>query len=154
MGVPRWSESRSRRDGTAIIVPYDRYTLGAELPNITEVVKLDPKGDAVPCDPPSIVVNALIRFPDRLDLPVLNQVITTPVFSPDSTLITEKGYPPKAQLWYEPLEGMHLMLPVKREPTDEDIAVAKEWIIGEHGMFGQMLWAGPRDCAHAVTFVP
>ena len=48
---------------------------------------------------------------------------------------------------------MHLVPPVKREPTDEDIAVAKEWIIGERGMFRQMPWAGPRDCAHAVAFV-
>lgn len=136
-----------------MIVTYDRHALSAELPNVVEFVKPTRGGDPVPCDPPPLVVSALLSFTDRLDLPVLNQVVTTPVFAPDGTLITEAGYSSRAHLWYEPLDGMQLMPPVSVAPTDEEIRIAREWIIGEFGMFGQMPWVRPRDRAHACALV-
>lgn len=150
-----------------IIDTYDRRSLAAEIPSITEFargIKVNPKvKDDIKilfCDPPPLVVDALLSQTDRIDLPILDQIVTTPVFAPDGTLIIEPGYSQRGQLWYEPVDGLQ-MPPVSWNPTRQEIDFAKMMLYdcacyakGEcNAMLGEFPYSGPKDLAHIVSLL-
>ncbi|MCV2879727.1 hypothetical protein OE699_12805 [Sedimentimonas flavescens] len=60
---------------------------------------------------------------DRNAYPPLHRVISSPVFAPDMSLITEPGYHPSGVL-HRPRQGVEIP-PVPEVPTDEEVAQAK-----------------------------
>lgn len=72
------------------------------------------KGVSVPSKPPLDVIKDMGAYAD-IPLPVLNRVVTAPVFSPEGILQTEPGYHPEARVYYQPPAG--LTVPTVSERT-------------------------------------
>jgi len=68
--------------------------------------------------PPKEVAADLVVNPHP-ELPVLDHVVSTPVFGADGRLIARAGYHPAAKIWYHRTTGFHLPLVLER-PTPSD----------------------------------
>ncbi len=93
------------------------------------------------------VVRNMLAY-EETPLPVLNRVVTVPVFSPSGTLQTEPGYHPDARVYYEPPKGLTIP-PVSERPTPAEVATAKHWLLDE--LLGEFPFVGEADKAHAVA---
>lgn len=78
-------------------------------------------------DIPSYAVDTLIGSIHKLDLPQLDKISRTPVFSKEGVLITEKGYNALTYAWYDP--GTFQFLDVPETVTDDDLDVAVNLLI-------------------------
>lgn len=74
--------------------------------------------------PPRDVVGAILDAPDLLDVPIVEQVVNAPVFSPTGTLHIEPGLLEAARVWYEPADAMKLAWSVPERPSSEHVETA------------------------------
>jgi putative DNA primase/helicase len=119
-------------DGRAVIYPLSTPAIRAELATWIEWVKLNKKEGESPTGVPGIVVDDLSARADQLTaIPVIEQVVTAPVFAPDGTLITEPGFNAAARTWYEPIGGMKIP-PVPQYPTRAQIEAAGKLLAKEY----------------------
>jgi len=98
--------------------------------------------------PPREVVEDLLSHPGWR-LPVIDQIIESPVFLADGTLIDQPGYHSDCRLWYEPgrgLENIH----VPPHPTREQFADAVRLLSGE--MLGDFPFVSDSDRANCLAF--
>jgi hypothetical protein len=87
----------------------------------------------------------------NIPLPVLNRVVTAPVFSPGGVLQTEPGYHPEAKVYYVPPAGL-VIPPVPTNPSDADLQRAKALLLDELLVdFPFATGADGADKAHAVA---
>lgn len=82
--------------------------------------------------PSSDIVADLIERADELcvDMPILDQVITYPIYSRDGVLQSSPGYSRDTRCWYSPVAGIEIPK-VPDSPTDDDIEKAKSLIFDE-----------------------
>ncbi len=97
--------------------------------------------------PPIDVARNMLANPD-IPLPVLNRVVTVPVFSPSGVLQTEPGYHPEARVYYEPPAGLEIP-DVPQEPTAAELGRARSLFLDE--LLIDFPFVGEADRAHAVA---
>lgn len=123
-------------DGRAVIIPMTtqaiRATLAREI-GWRKIKKKTDDGEAklTPAGVPPIVVDDLFTKADQLGMPVLDQIVTAPVFGPDGVLITAPGYASSARVWYEPVDGMAVR-PVSPAPSRAEITAAARFLVAEY----------------------
>lgn len=105
------------------------------------------KAGPVTVKPPIDVVRNMLAEED-IPLPVLNRVVTVPVFAPDGTLQTEPGYHPEAKVYYEPPVGLTVPA-VAARPTPLDVERARALLLDE--LLADFPFVGEADRAHAVA---
>lgn len=112
-------------------------------------VKNDRKGRPVQhaTFPPKDVIANMLAAPD-IPLPVLDRVVTAPVFARDGTLQTEPGYHPAARVYYTP-EPAFAVSPVPAEPTTQQLDAARALLLDD--LLGEFPFATQSDRAHAVA---
>lgn len=102
--------------------------------------------------PDGDIISDLIERADELcvNMPILEQVITYPIFSASGTLQTDPGYSRDTRCWYSPPSG--LTIPVVPEvPTDEDIEKAKTLLLDE--LSGDFPFVDQASRANALTIM-
>jgi hypothetical protein len=117
-----------------------------QLEEVVCFTRVDDNGKAKPTDAPRRVLLDMRQAPNP-PLPVLNRVVTVPVFTPDGTLQTEPGYHPEAKVFYEPEPSLNLP-GVSLNPTDSDIKEARE-LLSE--MLQDFHFESEADRTHAVA---
>ncbi len=93
------------------------------------------------------VVQAMLAARDN-PLPILTRLVEAPVFAHDGQLQLTPGYHPASHTYYCPPAGL-VLPPVSDNPTESEIARARELILGE--LLGEFPFVGPADKAHAVA---
>ena len=97
--------------------------------------------------PPKELARDMLSMPDPA-LPALEAIVTTPVFTPQGSLLTTPGYDPASRLWYEPMPGFALP-EIPTEPTEDDAAEAVRLLTEE--LFVDFPFAAESDEAHALA---
>jgi hypothetical protein len=137
-------------DGRMVILQLNPSAIRAELAvHITWLKKK--KGQTSPASVPGIAVDDLSTHADQLGgergIPVLDQIVTAPVFAQDGTLLTTPGYMPSARVWYQPLDGM-IVPPVSQQPSREEIVAAGRFLMLEY--LGDFPFDGEASRQHAL----
>jgi putative DNA primase/helicase len=99
--------------------------------------------------PPSDVVRDVLATPDP-PLPVLRRIVEVPVFAPDGTLQTDRGYHSASLTYYQPRAGFSLES-VPERPTADDVTLAKRLILVE--VLADFPFVQAADRAHAVALL-
>jgi hypothetical protein len=99
-----------------------------------------------PAMPPKDVVRDVLATPD-MPLPILNEIVSAPVFASDGTLQTQPGYQSSTCTYYVPADGLAIP-PVSEHPSSEDVTRARDIIKGE--MLVDFPFTSDADLAHAV----
>lgn len=98
-------------------------------------------------DVPAAVASDFLATPNP-PLPVLERIVTVPVFAADGTLHDTPGYSSATRCYYEPARG--LVVPeVAEVPSQDDIARAKALLLDD--LLGDFAFVGDSDRAHAVA---
>jgi hypothetical protein len=97
--------------------------------------------------PPLSVAKDLVANPDP-SLPILDAVVTAPVFDENGNLASRAGYHRDAGIWYHEPAGFSLS-PVPDSPTQADIDQAKALILDD--LFVDFPFVTDADRAHAVA---
>ncbi|HZT32796.1 MAG TPA: toprim domain-containing protein [Bryobacteraceae bacterium] len=97
--------------------------------------------------PPRDAARDMLAYPD-LHLPMLEGVISTPVFGHKGDLIVNEGYHKNDRLWLSPDPSLELQ-PIPDEPSPEDITAARELLFGE--LLVDFPFVDASDRAHAVA---
>ena len=128
-------------------VTKDALTLA--LHEHAEVIKHQKEGP-VPVLLPVRVASVVLARNDW-KLPVLKGVTSVPLIGPDGELHLTEGYNPLTGWFYNPRVQIK---PVPEDPTPEQIAEARQLIVGK--MLGDFPWVAPSDLAQfvATLFVP
>lgn len=103
------------------------------------------KDAAVPVAPPDDVVKNVAVAEDLWPFPVLDRIVTTPVFAADGSLRTEPGYHPASRSLYVPPQGLDVP-PVKERPTAKDTARTCDVM---EDLFHDFVFVDDADRAHA-----
>ena len=85
--------------------------------------RLNRKGEELAVCPPMEVVRDLLALPN-IDLPVVERIVSVPVFAPDGTIQVETGYNACTRCIFLPCESLGYLLPISDSPDSDDIAVA------------------------------
>lgn len=93
------------------------------------------------------VAKVMLAIPHP-DLPVLEGVVSTPVFTATGRLVTTPGYDAESRLWYEPTQGFTLP-EVPACPTEDDTVAAVRLLTEE--LFVDFPFAAESDEAHALA---
>jgi hypothetical protein len=101
----------------------------------------------VETSPPRDAARDMLAYPD-LHLPMLEGVISTPVFGRHGDLIMTDGYHPDDRLWLSPDPNFELG-PIPDEPTAEDIATARTLLLDD--LLVDFPFVDASDRAHAVA---
>jgi hypothetical protein len=101
----------------------------------------------VDCMPSRDAARDLAAYPDPT-APRLRDVVFSPVFDRDCTLISTPGYHPGAELWLHLPSGFSLQ-PVPERPTAEDVRWAKAFLLEE--VLVDFPFVSEADCAHALA---
>lgn len=136
------------RSGAVRVVDFKRFRfLLTEAAN-WYTVSVSRQGDVVrkPAVPTrDLLENILIAGSDLWTYPVLDRIVTTPVFATDGSLRSEPGYHPASRSLYCPPDD--LVVPkVKKKPSKADVEEAKR-IVSE--LFQDFDFVGEADIAHA-----
>ena len=99
-------------------------------------------------NPPVVVAkDLLVREWD--ELPALTGIITAPTLRPDGTLLDQPGYDPATGLYLDP-DG--LLIPALPEhPTDDDVAAARDLLLGD--LLGDFAFVDEASRANALAMV-
>jgi len=82
-------------------------------------------------------------------LPVIDQIVESPVFTTDGRLIDQPGYHPDCRLWYEPGAGLDRVY-VPLHPTGEQVADAVRLL--KTDMLGDFPFVDDADRANCLAF--
>jgi len=99
--------------------------------------------------PSKDAARAMLDVPDP-SLPSLNAIVSTPVFTPQGTLVATPGYHREARVWYEPPHG--LVIPqVPEQPTAAAVAQARSLLLSE--LLGEFPFVDASAKAHMVAAI-
>lgn len=86
----------------------------------------DRKKKAVTIDPPDKMLTTLVKL-GHWTFPRVAGIINSPTLRPDGSVLSEKGYDKKTQLWCSPDDNLKLP-PMKEKPTKKDAQEALEFL--------------------------
>ncbi len=98
--------------------------------------------------PPMDAVKDLATLPDWPDIPVLQAVAETPVFTRTAELILTPGFHPQARLWYHAAAGL-IVPEVPAAPTAADVERARHLLLVE--LLGDFPFEDDASKAHALA---
>ncbi|MGH7226368.1 MAG: hypothetical protein ACRELF_24395, partial [Gemmataceae bacterium] len=98
--------------------------------------------------PPLEVVKDLATLPDWPNIPVLEAVVETPVFTRRGELLRNPGFHPDARLWYHPAGDVHVP-DVPLAPSPADLERARYLLLTE--LLGDFPFADDASRAHALA---
>jgi len=125
--------SRIGRDdeNLPVIIPLSRSALRAQLAVSLRWVKDGRDGES-PVPPDDVALDGVFTHADRMrGVPVIDQVVTAPVFAPNGVLELNEGYSPHTHSWYEAPRGMQLYR-IPDRPQQRDASAALAWLAGEY----------------------
>ena len=97
--------------------------------------------------PSKMVADVMVTCPDS-ELPVLETVVTAPIFSNDGELIDGPGYHAAQRLWYEPAADLDVSgLP--DNPSPEEVAAARDLLLEE--LLVDFPFVAQSDRAHVLA---
>jgi hypothetical protein len=85
--------------------------------------RLNRKGNEVSVCPPIEVVRDLLALPN-IDLPVVERIVSVPIFATDGTIQIETGYNAGTRCIFLPCDSLDAMLPVSDSPDNDEMADA------------------------------
>jgi hypothetical protein len=143
---------RLRRDeGPAYCEPLSISALRGEVARAAVWKRWTGKGEKavkVNDKPPREVVEDLLAHPGWR-LPVIDQIVESPVFLEDGRLIDQPGYHADCRLWYEPGAGLEY-IHVPSHPNADQVADAVNLLRDE--MLGDFPFVGDADRANCLAF--
>jgi hypothetical protein len=144
---------RLRRDdeGAAYCEPLSIPALRGEVARAVVWKRWVGKGEkavTVNDKPPREVVEDLLAHPGWR-LPVIDQIVESPVFTADGRLIDRPGYHPDCRLWYEPGPGLET-IDVPLHPSGDQIADAVRLL--DTDMLGDFPFVDQADRANCLAF--
>jgi hypothetical protein len=140
---------RLRRDeGPAYCEPLSISALRGEIARAAVWKRWTAKRDKINDKPPREVVEDLLSHPGWR-LPVIDQIVESPVFLEDGRLIDQPGYHPDCHLWYEPGAGLE-QIHVPLHPTSEQIGDAVNLLNDE--MLGDFPFVDDADRTNCLAF--
>src|SRR5260370_31002941 len=107
------------------------------------------RGGLVPVQPPDAVIKPLLSRSEWNGIPPLRDIIQSPVFTKDGTIITSTGYHAGSRLWYAPTSGLTVTVPAT--PSDKIIQRARAYILEE--LLGEFPFTEQASRAHAVAAI-
>ncbi|MFA6034045.1 MAG: hypothetical protein WC889_14190, partial [Myxococcota bacterium] len=135
-------------DGRPQIEFLDDVVMYGVLARIADWVRRTTDGDA-DVMPPHDVARDLVNNVDP-EHPVLDAVITAPVFDAKGNLVATPGYHQDSGLWYHAIPGFNLP-PVPEAPSDEEIAAARSILVDD--LFVDFPFVAQSDRAHAIAAI-
>jgi hypothetical protein len=109
------------------IDPLDKGALRHHLARVARWTRAAGEAGRVPALPPAWLVDDLMAEP-RPPLPVLNRLVTAPVFSSSGEILTRPGYHEAALTYYVPAPGFEVP-EVPSRPSPEEVALARDlWL--------------------------
>jgi hypothetical protein len=132
--------------GSARLHLFTEHSWRARLADVCRWVQ--PK-DVEPADalPPLHVVRAQLAVP-RKPVPQITQLVHTPIYAPDGTLIQTAGYHAISGIYYEPEPGFGLPEPVPEVPTPRQVRRALWWL---REAVRDFPFREPADLANAIS---
>lgn len=112
---------------------------------VNVLTKADGSQTIKPSKPPLDVVKNLLAE-TTLPLPVVDRLVTTPIFTADGTLVAEAGYSNLGRVYLQPTVQVP---PVPNQPTKEVVAFAKKLLLEE--LLGDFPFVSVADRNHAVA---
>ncbi len=103
----------------------------------------------VPVQPPEDVVKYLLSRGEWAGIPPLRDIIQSPVFTKDGTLLMATGYHEGSRLWYAPVGGLTIKVPTN--PSAAIIQRARAYLIDE--LLGEFPFVDDASRAHTVTAI-
>ncbi len=97
--------------------------------------------------PPTPVIRDMLATPEP-ELPPLLRIVQVPVFAPDGTLQTTKGYHSASRTFFAPPKGFTLA-EVPEYPSDDEIKQARALLLDE--LLADFNFVSDADKAHAVA---
>lgn len=98
--------------------------------------------------PPLEVVKDLANLTQWEDIPFIDGIVESPVFSRGGELVTRVGYHAKARLWYQPAPGLEIPA-IPDEPSAADIRQARELLLVD--LLGDFPFKDDASKAHALA---
>ena len=142
-GVPHWIEAG--KDGGPSLRHVTQDGLRHVLARVGDWYTMSNK-KRVSALPPVAVVRDLLATPNP-PLPVLTQIVATPVFTAAGRILIDEGYDPESGLIYAPRPGF-VVSPVSPRPTSAELRRALAYV-------GEVLYdfpfVQPADLAHALA---
>jgi hypothetical protein len=135
-------------DGKPQLDYLDDTSMYGVLARMADWVKRNDEGE-FDVMPPHDVARDMIANVDPA-LPLLDAVVTAPVFDKVGNLVAAPGFHRDAGLWHHEPSGFHVA-PVPEVPTPDEVAVARSLLL-DH-LLVDFPFAGPSDLAHAVAAV-
>lgn len=135
--------------GALVIKPMDERRMLGHLARAAWWIRRKRKGDDViitPTVPPNAVVDDCMVNIDT-QMPVLTRIVTAPTLSADGTILSEPGYHPSAQLYYDPRMGIDLPS-IADVPSKEDMEWARTLL---DDFLYDFPFVGEADRCHAIA---
>jgi hypothetical protein len=138
---------RLRHDKGTYTEAMDRDALTGHLARVATWVRRDAKGNVLNTVPSKDVVNDLLSLPSWT-LPVLDGIITAPIFAESGKLLDRPGYDAASRLWYQPGPGLE-DIQIPDRPTPEQIreSVRLLW----EDLLGDFPFKTPSDKANCLA---
>lgn len=102
--------------------------------------------NVVATKPPKEVGRDILANPHS-ELPILDAVVTTPVFDRDWRLVAEPGYHPESKLWFHGDQGRNYA--ISTYPSIEEVTKARSLILGH--LLCDFPFNAASDLAHAIA---
>lgn len=125
----------------------DEAAAFGRLARVADWIRVRTDDPPLETSPPKDVARDLLAYPDDL-LPLLETVLTTPVFGRTGRLLAEPGYHAQDRLWLEPpaeLAGLE----VPERPTNAEVAEARRLLLDE--LLVDFPFVDASDRAHMVA---
>jgi hypothetical protein len=129
--------------------PLTRDALRGRLDRVADWQKLTRDGYK-PARPPMDVVRDITSLPSHDRIPPVTRVVEAPVFAPDGSLLTQRGYSAGGRVFHAPAPGMEIPN-VSAHPTNREVDKARRVIVDE--LLGDFPFVGEAERAHAVALL-
>ena len=129
--------------------PLTRDSLRGRLDRVADWQKLTRDGYK-PARPPMDVVRDITSLPSHDRIPQVTRVVEAPVFAPDGSLLTQRGYSAAGRVFHAPAPGMQIPN-VSAHPTKQEVDRARRVIVDE--LLGDFPFVGEAERAHAVALL-
>ncbi len=133
-------------DDAPVIMPVNETALMDHLSQVANWIQRGSDTD-IPVHPPKDVVAVMVESPDK-KLPHLENVVTTPVFGPDGSLIAAPGYHTESRLWMHRPLGFD-MDGIPESPSSQEIERALDLLLND--LFVDFPFTSESDRCHALA---
>ncbi len=137
------------RSETAKLRPLTSFGIQVFASEAAFWVGTDSRGTMIEVDPPRDLAENLLASPNYWEaFPRIERIATAPFFDARGQLCSAAGFYPEARAWLALPPGFSIG---DTEPTPENVAVAREMLLGT--IFGEVAFEDAASRAHAVALM-